>query len=422
MARLQQLAAVCILFAAGCTRPEDGQTEIQFSFWGSTEQVEVERRLIAAFEAANPDIRVRPLSIGSSRYPEKIQAMMIGNAAPDVITLQMHVYDEWATRGVLADVTDIAERLAAEDPLLAVPEQAYSRNGSFFAIPVNVHGHILYANLDALEEAGIEIPVEGYTWQELLALGPKLSRRGGNPDAPTDFLMLPPNANVLFPGYGVRLFDDPYDPTEVTVESPEAIAAFQMMRDFFQSPHVAPPDVSETEGTFQLFRDGRTAFFLSGRWVLPEFKDRTDFQWDVLPVPAGPGGRITTHGGTSLAVWSGSRHPEAARRFVEFYASAEGTRITMRGGRIVPVSRDAAFGGEFLSLTPPESVIRFSETMLPGAAQIFLYAPGQAQVSRIFNNRVSQLQNMPDVPVETVIAGLAYDLRKWLERRERIGD
>lgn len=410
---------VLVLAVGGCVRKKDGVTEILYSFWGSTQQMEVERKVIEAFEAANLDIRVRPLPIGL-RYAEKIQAMMIGNVAPDVIMVEMTFYDEWASRGMLADMTGIAERLAEQDSLLFVPERAFSRDGKFYAIPVNAHGNVLYVNLDALEKAGVEIPETGWTWDDIFALGPRFSRRSGNSDAPTDFLMQPPDARILFMAHGAKLFDNPYHPKIVTADSPEAIAAFRMMRDFLQSGYVAPPEVTGEEGTYQLFRDGRVAFYLSGRWMLPEFAGRTSFDWDVFTIPAGPAGAVTTHGGSGLSIWSGSRNKEAARRFVEFYTSPEGVRITTRGRRDVPVSRNAAFGEEFLSLQPPQSAVRYSETMLPGAAQIFLYAPGQAQVMRIFNNRVSQLQNMPDVPVETVVAGLAYDLRKWLEKRERM--
>ncbi len=402
----------------GCKRPDHGQTEIQYSFWGSTKQMEVEKRVIDAFEKANPDIRVRMLPVGM-RYTEKIQAMMIGNVAPDVIMVELTVYDEWASRGVLTDVTELAGTLWEEDPLMPSAEKIFERNGRYFAIPVNAHGLVLYMNLDALKQAGVSIPADGWSWAEILALGPKLSRRNGNPDAPTDFLMLMPHPSILFFACGGKMFDDPAHPTTVTVDSQESRDAFQMMRDFYQSGYVVPSDVSNAEGTYQLFRDGRIAFYLSGRWATPELAGQTDFDWDVIKIPSGPNGAVTVLGGTALAVWSGSRHSGAAKRFIEFYASEEGVRIVTQGGRYVPVSRGAAFGEEFLSLRPPDSMRRFSETMETGAGQIFLYAPGQAQVTRIFEGRVSQALNLPQVSTKDVVTGLDRDLKRWLDRRDR---
>ncbi len=409
--------SLCLL---GCKRPDHGQTEIQYSFWGSTKQMEVERQVIEAFENLNPDVRVRMLPVGM-RYTEKIQAMMIGNVAPDVIMVELTVYDEWASRGVLTDLTDLAKTLGEKDPFMPAAEKVFERDGRYFAIPVNAHGHVLYMNLDALKKAGIAVPDKGWSWSEILELGPKLSRRNGDPDAPTDFLMLMPNPVILFFASGGKLFDDPARPSEVTADSQESRAAFQLMRDFYQSGYVVPTDVSDAEGTYQLFRDGRIAFYISGRWATPELADQTEFDWDVTNIPSGPTGAVTALGGTALAVWSGSRHAEAAKRFIEFYASDVGVRIVTQGGRYVPVSKQAAFGEEFLNLRPPDSMRRFSETMETGAGQIFLYAPGQAQVTRIFGNRVSQALNLPDVSTEEVVTGLESDLKRWMERRSHRG-
>jgi len=407
--------SLCLL---GCKRPDDGQTEIQYSFWGSTRQMEVEKSVIVAFEKANPDIRIRMLPVGM-RYTEKIQAMMIGNVAPDVIMVELTFYDEWAARGVLADLTELARALEEEAPLMPAAEKAFKRDGRFYAIPVNAHGQVLYMNLDVLKKAGVAVPAEGWSWSELLELGPRLSRRNGNPDAPTDFMMLMPNPSILFFAYGGKLFDDPTNPKIVTANSKESRAAFQLMRDFYGSGYVVPTDISSAEGTYQLFRDGRIAFYISGRWATPELAGQTDFDWDVTKIPSGSHGAVTQVGGTALAVWSGSRHSEAAKRFIEFYASEEGVRIVTQGGRYVPVSRKAAFGEEFLALRPPESMMRFTETMETGAGQIFLYAPGQAQITRIFGGRVSQALNLPNVSTEDVVTGLDRDLKRWLDRRDR---
>ncbi len=158
--------------------------------------MEVERKVIKAFEKLNPDIRVRILPVGM-RYTEKIQAMMIGNVAPDVIMVELTVYDGWAWRRVLTDLTDLAKTLGEKDPFMPAAEKVFERDGRYFAIHLNAHGHVLYMNLDALKKADIDVPEEGWSWSEILELGPKLSRGNGDPVAPTDFLMLMPNPAIL---------------------------------------------------------------------------------------------------------------------------------------------------------------------------------------------------------------------------------
>jgi len=72
------------------------------------------------------------------------------------------------------------------------------------------------------------------------------------------------------------------------------------------------------------------AFYFTGRWEIPFFKDKTSFAWDVMAIPAGPRARTAEHGGSGLAVSAQSRNQEAARTFVRFYASVRGLHSAMK--------------------------------------------------------------------------------------------
>ena len=418
--RVRALAAValpCWLLASGCVPRPDGITRLQYSLWGSVSQQTVEREIIAGFERENPDVRVEMLPIALNHYPEKIQAMMVGGIAPDVITVEMRTYSEWAARGVLADLTGETALIEAGDTLLPVPRQAFERNGRLYAFPINCHGPVAYCNLDALAAAGVPFPADGWSWAELAALGPRLSRRAGRPDAPTDYAMILPAPSTVLASFGVSLFDDLYHPRRVTVNGPEARAAIGFLRAMRVGKLAVPSDVLLDEGSYQLFRDGRVAVYFSGRWDAPNFAGRTRFRWDVAPIPAAAGGRrISVHGGTALAVWAGARHPEAARRFVRYYAGARGSEISMRAGRTVPVFQQIAFGPDFLGLRPPVSIRRFAETMEKGAATYPVYAPGAGEVTQIVQARMEQAMSEPDLPAAAVLAGLQDDLERWLAR------
>lgn len=415
-------AIITCVLTGGCVRPaEEDENRILFSFWGSVQQQRAEEEIIRAFREENPDIHVDIMVIGA-RYHEKVQAMMIGNVAPDVVMIEMTLYDEWASRGVLLDLSEEFHRLHEESTYLPIPQQAFAREGGVFALPVNCHGLVTFCNLDAFERAGIEIPDDGLTWEFLLEVGAGLARRAGNSDALTDYALMMPPAITLFWQHGVSLFDDLYNPTEVTVNQPGALQAIRLMRRLQETRLAVPPEVVADEGTYQLFRDGRVALFFNGRWMTPEIAGRTDFRWDVVPFPGGPASNITFHGGTALGVWKESRRQEAARRFVDFYTSRKGAEIAMHFQRIVPVFAESAYGEEFLGLRPPESMHHFSDTMQENASLTTLYAPGSQEVTRIFNGRMEQALSEPHIPAEEIIAGLETELKRWLmrmqERRE----
>jgi multiple sugar transport system substrate-binding protein len=412
------------VLTAGCTRPASGGRTITYSFWGTPEQQKTELAVIAAFEAAHPGTRVvpRPIPGAVPRYNDKLQAMFVGQVAPDVIMIEMSRYDDWAARGVLADISEDVEKLAREHDMMPVARQAFERDGRFYGAPINAHAQAMYYNREALAAAGVAVPAEGFTWAGLLDLAPRLARRAGGTKAITDYAYQLPPPTILFWAFGGALFDDLYHPHRATVNSAGGAAALRYMRAALATGAVLPPDVgalAADTGTYQLFRDGKVALYVSGRWMTPDFMRIKGFHWDVMPIPAGPAGRISQHGGTALGVWRNSREPELARAFVHFYASPAGARITMAGRRYVPVYRELAFSAEYLRLTPPEHLAVFSRTMEAGAALNYLYAPGYSEVKRLFDAAMEKAIIRTDLAPEAVLAELELELNRWLKQNQR---
>lgn len=384
------------------------------------EQQKIENEIVGLFERENPDIKVRPMQVaGGPRYAEKLQAMMVGDVAPDVLLVDFFQYDEWASRNVLVDVTGVVKELTAEETFMPLAKRAFDRDGHYYAVPVNIHGFAMYCNLDALRAAGIPFSPNSWTWEQMLAMAPKLASRKGDPRAPTEYAMLMPPIETIFAGFGVKVFDDARHPTRVQANTPEMAAALRFYRDLQNSGYVVPPDVVNDEGTYQLFRDGRAAFFFSGRWSTPQLAGRTKFAWDVVPIPAGPAGAITMHGGTAIAIWKGTKHLEEAKRFVKFFAGPQGIQVAMKGGRNVPIYERLAYGKEFLEQRPPESIVNFSNTMQDGSARIQLYAPGYGEVRRILVRRVQQMI-FRGAEIDQVMQGMQEDLEGWMEHARRL--
>jgi ABC-type glycerol-3-phosphate transport system substrate-binding protein len=207
----------------------------------------------------------------------------------------------------------------------------------------------------------------------------------------------------------------------VTVRTPETRAVLEYLRKLHGSGYAVPPDVSSDQGTYQLFRDGKVAIHFDGRWRTPDFAGKTGFSWDVLPMPAGPSGQVTQHGGTGLAVSKDSRQADAARKFVRFYASEKGAALAAAGGRNVPVYRKMAFGEDFLALRPPENIRVFAETMEAGQSRLSVYCAGASQVRDIFGARVEQALSEPKRPADEIVKGLEEDLTRWLARQKKKG-
>lgn len=417
--RLVTLLTLLVLMSSCVPKPEGG-VHIRYAIWGSIEQQAIEEAIVRAFEKENPDVKVDIVSISATRYAEKVQAMMVGHVAPDVLMVEMGQYLEWAARGALLDVTKDVRSMTESEPLMPLPKKAFERNGKFFAFPANCSGLAMFYNIDALRAAGID-PAELKTWDDVCRVAPRLSRITGNASAPTDYAFLMPPPLMIFWEYGADLFDDPVKPTRVTVMTPQARAYVEFLRKVYAAGYAVPPDVSVDQGTYQLFRDGKVALYCDGRYRTPNFVGKTNFAWDVMPVPAGPACRVTQHGGTGLAVSRDSRHSDLARRFIRFYMSKEGMKIAMTGGRYVPVYRDLALGPEFLNLRPPDHIRVFAGTMEENASRIATYCPGSSRVRDMFSGRMEQAVAEPGRPVDEILQGLEQDLKRWLAHEKEHG-
>lgn len=413
------LGLVAGLLIACTVQEEDNRTTIRFAVWATVAQQRVEEEIIREFERRHPAVKVELLPLEFGRYEEKIQAMMVGGDAPDVFIVKNYIYDDWAVRGVLADVTKLAGEMNHEDELMPMARTIFERDGRYFALPVNVHGLVTFVNLDALAAAGLSLPAEGLAWEDIWRMAPRLARRAGNPSAPADYALFEPAAYPLLAGLGGSLFDDPHHPTRVTVDSAEGRAWIAWFQRLVASGWCAPRDLALDQGSYQLFRDGRVVFFFSGRWQVPDFAGRTAFQWDILPFPRGPRGQTTMHGGTGIAVSAKSPRQAAASEFARFYAGPGGARVAMKAGRTVPVQRGLAHSREFLDLQPPASSRHFVDTMEAGAAGYWLYAPGALEVFQIVNHRLDEAVSDPALDPAVITRRLEADLTRWLERQQR---
>jgi len=185
--------------------------------------------MVAQFEKEHPDIKVDTLRIGTY-YPEKLQAMMVGNVAPDVIMVQLSQYFEWAARGALLDLTDELTELSKQGeymPWSAAPScgrTAASRCRSMSGLRlVREHGR---PRRRRLEGAGgrPDLGVAGGGRAQAFPA------RRQSEFADRLRLRFPAHRPVDPVGFGTKVFDDDGHPTRVTVKTPEMHAAFTYIR------------------------------------------------------------------------------------------------------------------------------------------------------------------------------------------------
>lgn len=164
----------------------DGTVTIHVQGWkgGGSEPANV-AAINKAFEKANPKIKVDFEYItANDTYLQKLQPQLLAGKAGDVIMVDSDKVKKWGDSGYLADLSN--QSWASK---IATDAQPFTQNnGKTFAMPMELIGIGMYANMDLLKKAGItEVPSD---WPTFLADLGKLKKAGINPLALPDKLSL----------------------------------------------------------------------------------------------------------------------------------------------------------------------------------------------------------------------------------------
>ncbi len=427
--RFLSVAMLCAL-GAGCTRsPDPGVTVLQFYLWGGGPVADLEQRAIARFESENPGIRVE-LTPVSGAYNEKMQTLIVGGVMPDIMTVDVNAYYEWADRGLLMDVTDLMAAAQREQHLTFMPivPQDLLYNGRYYVVPYGVSGVIPQVNLELLARGHVTIPPPaGVTWAWVEQWAPRLSRLSGHPEAPAEFFGAMPDMTSMLFTFGGRVFDDSRHPAKVLVNSPEAEEMCRYVRRVVGARGLlsrAETTKASDEGTpYGMFSTGQAVMYIMGIWGHPGSQEPATFAWDVIPFPAGPrGDRVTAAGAQLLAISARTKHAEAARRFLRFYLSRENIMLHVRTGNYMPVYREM-MDDPAVRAAPgyPRSVQYFFDTLEAGRSRLPVNGPGLGELRRIIDSRLGQLTAEPDVPIPVILQTLEDEIYRWLAREKQKG-
>jgi multiple sugar transport system substrate-binding protein len=303
-------------------------------------------RLVSAFEARHPGIRVKTEALGASS-DEQHQVLVINlegargrGGGFDVMMLDVIWVPEFARAGWLLDLTDSLApgELEAHFPAAAA---AARWNGRVWALPWNFNVGLLYYRADLLARHGLVPPrtdaelthavrvvqaaerdrkLDGYVWQGKQYEG------------------LVCNALEALWASGTTLLGPA---GEVLPDGTRAATALGRLRGWIDAG-VSPGWVSaaDEELTRRAFGDGRAIFLRNWFYAMDLFEEpgsRVRGRVGVAPLPrltpdvAAPGAT----GGSLLGVSRGTRHPEAAVALARFLAGDDAQRV-LAGGSVLP--------------------------------------------------------------------------------------
>ena len=106
-----------------------------------------------------------------------------------------------------------------------------------------------------------------------------------------------------------------------------------------------------------MFLQKKLAMHLSGRWLVPKYREAADFDWDIINFPNGKNGSIVSMDASGWAVSKSSKNKENAIKFIKYLSNKDNIAKMATSGLITPARIDVANSGVFLSGKPQSSKI-----------------------------------------------------------------
>jgi len=335
------LAAMTATLAIASAQMADAITEpVTISFYNynlATAGIgrEATLELIAAFEKANPLIKVEPIGAPSNEVLSRVQADMVAGQDVDVAQLVFRdlIYAaEQLGAQPLEDVVgqDLADHAAGFVPSgLALGEV----EGKTYGLAYVFSTPVMFINRDLFKQAGLDPDQPPRTWEEVKAAGKAIAEKTGKhgffPGAygPTDGTFVYQSI-VMSNGGKVR------EGNKLTFADTDQADAVAMLRDLMDAGAHARIDVGAHIDTFQ---SGNLGMFLYTSAVLNRLESaaKGNFELGLAPMPSF-GEKPTAPTNSGSAIFMFSQDPvkqRAAWELMKFLTSDEAyTVITTKIG------------------------------------------------------------------------------------------
>jgi raffinose/stachyose/melibiose transport system substrate-binding protein len=318
------LLASSILGSTGLAQAQDATLTIES--WRNDDLAIWQEKLIPAFEAKNPGIKVVFAPSAPTEYNAALNAKLDAGSAGDLITCRpFDASLELYNKKHLADLTGLPGMENFSD----VAKSAWTTDDgkATFCVPMAsvIHGFIY--NKDAFDQLGLSVPT---TEEEFFAVLEKIKADGnyipmamGTKDlweaATMGYQNIGPNywkgeegRLALLKGEQ-KLTDEPW------VEPFRVLAKWKdYLGDGFEAQTY--PDSQN------LFTLGRAAIYPAGSWEISGFNTQAEFKMGAFPPPvkkAGDTCYISDHNDIGIGLNAKSKNADAAKTFLTWVASPE---------------------------------------------------------------------------------------------------
>jgi multiple sugar transport system substrate-binding protein len=298
--------------------PSGEKVKVILTTWAGADEAKELQAVIDKVNASASDFEIVHQA-NPADYYTKIQTMIAGNTAPDLMWLSQEYIANYADNGAILDLTDQVSKMsdmpaAKLDDYYPGTLEVARYNDRLWGLPWIAAPVMLYYNVDEFAAAGINPPDESWTWDTFKDAAKKLTVKdasGNITQYGTSFNGWPPVHMFIWQAGGEVISADL---KTSPIDSPEAVQGEQFYKDIVFNPEYAVPEaVIKEQGFGEMAKAGKVAMFFGGAADDLDYahaKDAKNANMKIALVPKGPKSR-TTFAYTAVTVASArTKNPE----------------------------------------------------------------------------------------------------------------
>jgi len=366
-------------------------TTVTWTTWGSPGELDRFNKFTADFNSKHSDVKAQLIPIPDvTNYSAKILTEITSHKASDLF----YAFDEDIARYIKDNTVLELTSLLNGPNSQSKPDDFYpglwgvvkTPDGKIYGVPNDCNPLILWVDKQVLHQAGVStMPMDLYTqgkWTRdaFQSMIEKVHRKG-------QYGYILDDWNFVWYSWvttnGGTFYDNNGNGKFVAHQDPKAVEAFTWLADNVRAKNmIFAGTLPKGQDPGLPFMAKQVAFVDAERWYLPEFKQVSGLQYDIVPFPPNTGKPIepTVVPVSYLVINAATKHPNEAFEFLTNFVSAAGQTFRLSGGgnavpsikgsdQVVLQGNNPAHAQVFLDARNIGYAIFPSESRYPGLAQ-----------------------------------------------------
>lgn len=395
----------------------DEPIDLRMTVWTADEsQLALFDDIADAYIAENPDLvsSVTFESLPFDDYTTSLTTQLAGGNTPDLAWIFESTAPEFVGSGALADLRPALEESEGYEyeDLLPAALELWSQDDGLYAYPFSNSPFAVFVNTDRIDEAGLPDPQQlladgEWTFDAMRELSAESADEiGGHGMEVRDFnYSIWENLAMVWGGWDAEAWTA--DGTECGFTQPEMVEAMSWLHEAIFVDGALPgpgstPDFFGGDMTFSITQISR-ASALDG-----------SFEWDLIPLPAGPAGQQNVIGQAGLGVLQNGQDPAVAADFLAYFTNPENAEAL---AAYFPPPREALLDAAVLAEGNPMLSQEQLEAVVVGGIDGAITKPAHVNFAQLQSTIRGELDSLwtAQADVDAVLADVCEAAQPLLE-------